>query len=76
MAADLSKYKFSADLTKGSAGDFKSFLKDTYGYQGRVKGLTAKEINKLVDREYGTEVDLNGDEVTDTPNESEPSGEE
>ena len=71
--ADLSAYKFSADLLKGSAGDFKMFLKSRYGYKGTVKGLTASEIDKLVNAHYKDEV-LNGDdEVTEVTEADEPT---
>lgn len=67
--ADLTKYKFSADLKKGSAGDFKMFLKSRYGYNGTVTGLTAKQIDQLVEMHYGEPIELDtdgDDEVTDT----------
>lgn len=44
---DLGKYKFSDKFTSCPASEFKQKVKQRY------KSLSAKEVNELVEREYG-----------------------
>ena len=43
----LDKYSFNPNILKGSAGDFKSFVKDRYSK------LKADEVSYLVEKFYG-----------------------
>ncbi len=52
---DAKSYRFSPNLLKKSAGNFKAFLKERYG-----KETTVKQRKQLLDIHYG-KLDVNND---------------